>query len=129
MSRITKISELKVGHLIVIDGEPCRIVALEKSKPGKHGAAKARIVAIGIFDNEKRSLIRPVDARIEVPILEKRTGQVLSILPTSIQIMDLETYEDFWIGLPKEELRRRLAPGVEVEYWRAVGKAKIIRVR
>ncbi|RLE80455.1 MAG: translation initiation factor IF-5A, partial [Thermoprotei archaeon] len=47
---------IKTGSFIVIDGEPCRVVEVEKSKPGKHGSAKARIVAIGLFDNVKRSI-------------------------------------------------------------------------
>ncbi|MEM3630770.1 MAG: translation initiation factor IF-5A, partial [Nitrososphaerota archaeon] len=68
MSKPTPVSSLKVGHNIIIDGEPCKIVELEKSKPGKHGSAKARIVALGIFDNQKRTIITPVDAKVDVPI-------------------------------------------------------------
>ena len=37
------LGSLKVGSYIVIDGEPCRIVSYDHSKPGKHGSAKARV--------------------------------------------------------------------------------------
>jgi len=114
----------------MVDNEPCRIVDYAKSKPGKHGSAKARIVAIGVFDGVKRSFVKPVDAQVEVPLIEKRTGQVLSQLPNAVQLMDLETYEVFEAPLPEEEnLKSRLANGVEVEYWRIMGRLIIQRTK
>ncbi len=114
----------------MIDGEPCRIVEYDKSKPGKHGAAKARVVGIGVFDNVKRSLVAPVSANVEVPLIEKKSGQVVSMSPTNIQLMDLETFETFDVPLPAdEEVKSKLASGLEVEYWRVMGRTKIVRVK
>lgn len=130
MSKPMSVGSLRVGGYIIVDGEPCRIVDLTKSKPGKHGAAKARIVAIGIFDGVKRSFVKPVDANVEVPIIEKRSGQVFSITPSNIQIMDLETYEYLDAPFPEdEELKAKLSPGVQVEYWRILGRVKIVRTK
>jgi len=130
MSKPVDVGSLKIGHNIVIDGEPCRIIELEKSKPGKHGSAKARIIAIGLFDGSKRSIVSPVDAKIEVPVIEKRSGQVVSISPDAVQLMDLETYEVFWVSIPlEEEIKSKLASGVEIEYWRALGRFKIARIK
>jgi len=130
MSKPVDVGSLRVGGYIVIDDEPCRIVELTKSKPGKHGSAKARIVAIGIFDGVKRSLVKPVGASAEVPIIEKRSGQVFAVMPSTIQIMDLENYEYVDAPIPEEEeLKAKLAPGVEVEYWRILGKVKIVRTK
>ncbi|MEM3700415.1 MAG: translation initiation factor IF-5A [Candidatus Bathyarchaeia archaeon] len=130
MSKPVDVGSLRVGGYIIVDGEPCRIVDITKSKPGKHGSAKARIVAVGIFDGAKRSLVKPVDATADVPIIEKRSGQVFAVSPSSLQIMDLETYEYLDAPYPKEEdLKAKLAPGVEVEYWRILGKVKIVRTK
>jgi translation initiation factor 5A len=52
--------ELKEGRYVIIDDEPCVIKSIAKSKPGKHGAAKARVDAVGIFDGQKRSTVQPV---------------------------------------------------------------------
>lgn len=72
----------------------------------------------------------PISARIEVPILEKRSGQVVSIIGETIQLMDLETYETFETEMPKEdEIKNNLAPGIEVEFWRVSGRNKIIRTK
>lgn len=72
----------------------------------------------------------PVSARIDVPILEKRSGQVVSIIGETIQLMDLETYETFETEMPKEdEIKNNLVPGIEVEFWRVSGRNKIIRTK
>jgi len=130
MSKPAEIGTLKVGSYVIIDNEPCRIVSYTKSKPGKHGSAKARIVAIGVFDEVKRSFVKPVSAQAEVPIIEKRAGQVISLLPASVQVMDLETYEMLETPLPEEEgLKSKLTSGVEVEYWQILGRTRIIRTK
>jgi translation initiation factor 5A len=130
MSKPVDVGSLRVGGYMIVDGEPCHIVDITKSKPGKHGSAKARIVAIGVFDGVKRSIVKPVDANAEVPIIDKRMGQIYAVTPSSIQIMDLETYEYLDVLFPKEEeLKAKLAPGVEIEYWKILGKVKIVRTK
>ena len=114
----------------MIEGEPCRIVDIAKSKPGKHGSAKARIVAIGVFDGQKRQFVKPVDLGAEVPLIDKRAGQVFAINPTGVQIMDLETYEYLDAPFPDEpDLKAKLTSGVEIEYWKILGRVKIVRVK
>ena len=130
MSRPVEVGALKTGSYVLVDDEPCRIVDLTKSKPGKHGAAKARIVAIGVFDGVKRSIVKPVDSKVDMPLIEKKAGQVISTLPSAVQVMDLETYEIFEAPFPEEaELKSRLNDGVEVEYWRILGRTKIMRTK
>jgi len=129
MSKPVSVGSLKVGQNVIIDGEPCKIVDLEKSKPGKHGSAKARLVAMGIFDNQKRSMISPVDSKVEVPMIDKRSGQVIS-LGDAMSIMDTETYEMLEIPLPSdEETRRKIEPGVTVEYWKILNRFMIVNVK
>ncbi len=130
MSKPTEVGTLKVGQHIMINDTPCRIVEFEKSKPGKHGSAKARIVGIGIFDGTKRSIVSPVDARVDVPIIDKRSGQVVSIAGEHIQLMDLETFEVFYASMsPGDELKTKLNPGIEVEYWKVFDQTRIVRAK
>ncbi len=130
MSKPVDLGSLKEGHNVIIDGEPCRIVELEKSKPGKHGSAKVRLVAIGIFDDVKRSLVGPADNRVEVPIVEKRSGQIVSISSDTVSVMDSETLQIADIPHPKdEELRKRLEPGLTVDYWSIMGRHMIVAVK
>lgn len=130
MSKPVELGSIKVGSYVMVENEPCRIVDYSKSKPGKHGSAKARVVAIGVFDGVKRSFVKPVDSNVEVPLIEKRSGQVISLQPSAVQLMDLETFEVFDAPYPEEaDLKGRLANGVEVEYWRILGRTKIMRTK
>jgi len=130
MSRPTEVGDLKIGQYIIINNEPCRIVEYEKSKPGKHGSAKARIVGIGVFDSVKRSIVSPVGARVDVPIIEKRSAQIISTSQEQIQLMDLETFDVFYVPAPKDEgLKGKLSSGHEVEYWRVMERTMIMRVK
>ncbi len=124
-----ELGSLKVGNFIVINGEPCRIVEMSKAKTGKHGSAKAHVVAIGIFTGNKRTLVAPVSQRVEVPIIDKRNAQVIAVTGDTVQLMDLETYETFEVDMPSEEdIRAKLEPGAEIEYWVVMGRRKIMRV-
>lgn len=130
MSRPADLGSLKRGDHILINNNPCRIVQYEKSKPGKHGSAKARIVAIDIFDGSKRSITSPVSAKVEVPLIDKRSSQIVSLGENSLQLMDLETYDISWMPMPKEEeIVSKLEVGREVEYIRVQERVKIIRVK
>ena len=130
LSKPVDVGSLKIGQYIVLENEPCKIVEYEHSKPGKHGAAKARIVAIGVFTNQKRNVISPVDGRLDVPLIEKKTGQVISVTGEMVQLMDMETYVTFETPFPdEEELRGRLSSGQEVEYWQMLGRNKIVRIK
>ncbi|HEC87666.1 MAG TPA: translation initiation factor IF-5A [Thermoplasmatales archaeon] len=127
MKEMAEVRELKVNRYIIIDGEPCKIVSITTSKPGKHGEAKARIEAIGVFDGQKRSIVHPVKHKVQVPIIDKRTAQVISIMGDTVQLMDLETYDTFEMPIP-EEFKGKLETGKEIQYVEALGKRKIMRV-
>lgn len=120
-----EVRQLKEGGYIVIDDEPCEIVSISVSKSGKHGAAKARIEAIGLFDGQKRSIVQPVTAKVYVPIVERKRAQVLSVVGNTAQLMDLETYETFELQIP-DELKDKVEPGKEIVYIESLGKRKIV---
>jgi len=109
MSKPVDVGTLRVGGYVIVDN---------------------RVVAVGVFDGAKRTFVKPVDAQIEVPLIDKKTGQVLALLSNAVQIMDLENYEVFEAAYPDdEELKQKLASGVEVEYWRILGRTKIMRTK
>jgi len=122
-----EVRELKVNRYVLVDDEPCKITAISVSKPGKHGEAKARIEAIGVFDEQKRSIVHPVKHKVQVPIIDKRKAQVLALMGDEVQLMDLETYETFTLPIP-EEYRDQLHAGEEIMYLEAMGRKKITRV-
>lgn len=124
----TTATQVKEGDTILLDNAPCRVVSMQKSKPGKHGAAKARIVAIGILDEKKRDMVMPGHERIDVPLVEKKNAQVLSISGDTANLMDMETYETFDLKIP-EELKAQVKEGVQILYWTIMGSKLMKQVR
>ena len=119
--------DLKDGKYVMIDGFPCRVVGIEVSAPGKHGAAKMRVTAMGVFDGTKRTLLKPSDADIEIPVMEKKRGQIISMTGDVAQVMDLTTFETFDLKLPADMVANA-ASGKEVEYTEAIGKKLVTRI-
>lgn len=124
MKEQVEVRELKEGRYVIIDDEPCTIKGISHSKPGKHGSAKARVDAIGIFDGQKRSIVSPVTSKIYVPTVERRTGQVLSVGDSSVQLMDMSTYETIDISIT-EDMKSKLEQGKEVPYLFVMGRTKM----
>ncbi len=119
--------DLKDGNFIIVDGVSCTVRSVEISKTGKHGASKCRIEAIGLIDDKKRVLIKPGDERMEVPMVEKRRGQVLNLLEEKASIMDVESYETMEVII-SPEVKDTIKEGSQVEYWDIEGIKVIKRV-
>jgi translation initiation factor 5A len=126
---LVQVKDLKVGKLVVIDGEPCKVVSIDKSKTGKHGAMKARVEAISLFTSNKKGLMKPVSASAEVPIITKKNAQIIAKLGNNrIQLMDLRSYETFEMDVP-EDFQNQIEAGKEVEIQEVMGKRMLARVK
>ncbi|MGC9098993.1 MAG: translation initiation factor IF-5A [Candidatus Micrarchaeia archaeon] len=121
------IKDVKEGRFILIDNVPCKVVDIETSAPGKHGSAKVRITAIGVFDGQKRTLLKPSSADVEAPVITKKRAQVVSISGDNAQLMDLETYETYELPIP-EDLKQSIKPGAEVEVIESMDQRAISRI-
>jgi translation initiation factor 5A len=126
MKTLNEVRNLRPNGYMIIDNEPCKIMSISTSKPGKHGEAKARIEAVGLFDGTKRSVVHPVKHKVGVPMIDKRQAQVITASGEAAQIMDLETYETFDIVV-NEEYQGKLEAGQEINYMIALGRMKITR--
>ncbi|MFX1580289.1 MAG: translation initiation factor IF-5A [Promethearchaeota archaeon] len=121
---------LKPGAYFLIEGEPCKVVSIEKSKPGKHGAAKANITAIGFFDNRKRNVIMPADRMVDIPLIDKTSATIIADMGETYSLMDSETYETYEVPKPTdEEIASKIELNVAVEVWNVMGRKIITRVK
>ena len=119
----SEVRDLQEGGYVMIDDAACVINSYSTAKPGKHGSAKARIEARGVFDDKKRSLSQPVDAKIWVPIINRKQGQVVSVDGNDMQVMDLESYETFTMRIPEDV---DSSPDDNIEYLEMDDKRKIV---
>ena len=123
--KVTNAHELRPGSYVIIDGAPCVVRSVDISKTGKHGASKARIEAVGVIDDKKRVIVKPGHEKFDVPLIEKKKGQVLSLEGENANLMDIESFETLSVVV-QAELKETLKEGVQVEYW-VVENEKIIK--
>ena len=127
-TKIVNVNQIKAGSYLLVDGVACRVTDAQTSKSGKHGHAKIRIVAIGLLDNRKRELVLPSGNSVEVPIIEKKTAQVLSISGKNANVMDNESFETFDLEIT-EEFKGQVVEGANVLYWDIMGKKVMKQVK
>ena len=120
-----EIRELKVGRYVNIDDEPCKIVSIDTSKPGKHGSAKANIVATSIFTGAKKSLVGPVSTKCQVPLIDKRKATVLYTNGSEVSVLDAETNQEVVIEI-NDDHECSLEPGAEILYIVAMDRMKLL---
>ncbi|MBI2655689.1 translation initiation factor IF-5A [Candidatus Woesearchaeota archaeon] len=121
-------NQIQKGSFILMGGVACKVVDTEISKPGKHGHTKVRISAVGLVDDKKRIEVMPGHDNVEVPIIEKRNAQVLSVQGDMANVMDAETYETFDLKVP-EEFKGQVTEGSYVLYWVILNERVIKQVK
>jgi translation initiation factor 5A len=88
---------------------------------------------VGVFDSKPHPFVGPVSTKVEVPLIDKRNGQIISKQGDTLQIMDLETFETFETTAVEEEIKDRIAQGDvqgrDVEYWKVLDRIKIVRIK
>jgi translation initiation factor 5A len=124
--KIINAVELKVGTNVNVEGEPCTVRKVDVSKTGKHGHSKVRVEAVGIISGVKKIFVVPGHDRVEVPNVDKKKGQVLSIGEDKVSIMDLETFETLEVVCP-EDIKMELSENSNVEYWDVEGEKVVKR--
>ena len=122
--KIINATEARVGTSILLEGKSYTVKKIDISRTGKHGHSKARIEAVGIIDGNKKVFVIPGHDKLEVPLVDKRKAQVLSI-GEKVSVMDLENFETIEINCP-EEIKSELEENSNVEYWDIEGE-KIIK--
>lgn len=116
---------LKPGSYVIFDNVACTVKDIQISKTGKHGHAKARIEAVGVLEDKKIIKIMPASDNVVVPIIDKKTAQVLSVHDDTANLMDMASYETFDIKVP-EEFKDTIKEGNQVVYWVVQG-TKVIK--
>ena len=119
-----EIRTLKIGRYVAIEENAYKILSMSKSKPGKHGSAKARIELEDIFTGQKKSHVGTVTDTINIPLIEKGSAIITHIQGNEVHAMDNKTYET--LILPIEE-SMNLQSGGEIQWMEAMGRYKISR--
>ena len=119
-----EIRTLKVGRYVALENSAYKILSMSKSKPGKHGSAKARLELEDIFTGQKRSHVGTVTDSINIPMIEKGSAIITHMQGGEVHAMDNKTYATLILP-PSSEFS--LEPGGEIQWMEAMGRYKITR--
>ena len=119
-----EIRTLKVGRYCCVDDKAYKINSISKSKPGKHGSAKARLELVDIFTGQKISHVGSVTDSIHVPLIEKGTAMVTHIEGAEVHAMNMRDHS--MMILPMED-EMEIDAGKEILWMEALGLYNIIR--
>ena len=128
MGKKEEIGELGVGEYIVVNGDPCVITKKTSSSTKNSDPKKEKIYVEGLFDGQKRTMVKNLSEEVTVPEVERKNAQIVAIVRDNAQLMDLSTYETFELSIPLE-LRGELEEGDEVGYIEALNRKKIVEKR
>jgi len=126
--KIVSVGSLKRGSYVILDGVACKVTNTSTSRPGKHGHAKVRLEAVGLIDGKKKEIVMPGHDNIDVPLIDKRNAQILSIHDDTANVMDMETYETFDMKIP-EDLKNEVVEGANVLYWVILGQKVMKQIK
>jgi len=112
----SSIKNLKENGFVLVDGDPCRVTKVTISSSGKHGHSKVRLDAVGLLDDRNRSIVKTADEVVDVPIVEKKKGQVVAVVLNKAQIMNLEDYSVFEVDIP-DERKEEIKQGEDIDYY------------
>lgn len=127
VSKVIEATDMRIGTFLMIDGVAHQVKKMDTSKTGKHGHAKVRFEAISAFTGKKKVQVIPGHDKFEVPMIDKRAAQVLSVSGTVASLMDSESFENIDLEIP-EELQGSVTDGSNVEYWDIEGDKLLKRV-
>lgn len=125
--KLSHASSMKSGSYILIDGNACVVKDTQTSRPGKHGHAKVRIKATDIITGSTKEIVKPGHDSVEVPIILKRNGQVLSVTGNDVELMDMESFEQLNcdLGIADDEVKDKVQAGQTVMFWQVMSKVII----
>ena len=119
-----EIRTLKVGRFCVVDDEAYKILSISKSKPGKHGSAKARLELVSLFSSKKISHVGTVTDNINVPMIEKGKAMVPHIEGEEVHAMNMKDHSMMILPIDPDI---EVTSGQEILWMEALGRYKIER--
>ena len=129
--KLSHAGALKKGSYVLIDGNACVVKDTQTSRPGKHGHAKVRVKAQDLLTGSTKEIVKPGHDNVEVPIIKKKDGQILSINGDDMEIMDMETFEQMGADrkLADDEVKDSLEAGQTVVFWVVTGKVVVKQIK
>jgi len=129
-----RVNNIRKGDIVMLNGHPCKIVEIKKSKPGKHGSAKTHFVGLDVFTGKKHEEILREDAQL---VNSSKQDYLLTKIDQDSKGVSLsststgQAAEGNWTLPPGDlgdEIQEKFAEGGQLKVWvlSAMGKEQIV---
>lgn len=99
----TDTNRLKVGSLVMIKGNPCKVTDVSTAKPGKHGSAKVILKGKDILTAKVYECTFHAGDMVDAPIVKRQEYTLLNIDDTNLELLTPEGEVKSDVNLPDAE--------------------------
>jgi len=118
--------DLKKGEFILINNAIFKITRKEVVAVGTHSHSKTKIYVQPIEGGGEKNYIYNHQDRVEMPEIENRVGQIISVGTNSLQVMDTKTYETVEV-LANPDILQKAEDGKMVFFFTYKGESKALQ--
>jgi translation initiation factor 5A len=118
--------DLKKGECIIINNGIYKITRKEVVAVGTHSHSKTKIYVVPIEGGGEKNYIYNHQDKVEIPEIENRVGQIISIGENSLQVMDTKTYETLEV-LSNQEILDKAEEGKILFFFTYQGVSKALQ--
>ena len=120
--------EIKPGVYIRLNNEIMKVVGKEIVNYGTHCHSKTKLLLQGLFSKGNRSITVGNHENVETVDILRKEGQVISKLPSKVQLMDSISYETVDADVDNE-LLQELNEGDTVTFISFEGNTRVLEKR
>jgi translation initiation factor 5A len=124
---MTNAEEIDRGMFILVNKEIFKVIRKEVIAVGTHSHSKTKLVCQNISGGGERFFTYSHKDRVEVPDIENRVGQVISVGEGSMSVMDLKNYETLEVGAGRD-LLAEASEGKTVFFFTYNGTSKALKI-
>merc|ERR1712070_723406 len=99
----TDTNRLKIGSLVMIKGNPCKVTEVSTAKPGKHGSAKVILKGKDILTSKVYECTFHAGDMVDAPIVKRNEFTLLNIDDTNLEMLDSQGEIKSDVNLPEAE--------------------------
>jgi len=99
----TDTSRLKVGSLVMVKGNPCKVTDVSTAKPGKHGSAKVILKGRDILTAKSYECTYHAGDMVDAPIVTRTEYNLLNIDDGALELLNANGDVKADVNLPEAE--------------------------
>ena len=120
----TDSNRLKPGSLVMVKGNPCKVIETTTAKPGKHGSAKVILKGKDLITAKVYECTFHAGDMVDAPIVSRQEYTLLNIDGDALELLDPMGEVKSDINLPTQEHFKEVAKTIQTLF--EEGKVEVL---